>query len=174
MTRGQFLSSVPLDLPRFRGAVWCGNHAPLSDAVSTSFLVEGPSFCSAPAEPILPSRPTRKLSRRAQRRSRTATTKGEAGADSAITSRSASPPTASSSPRGRPFPPQARVAPCSARNLPFPKAGARGALPLRTARHVPTSIATVRLRLIKGIVKRLPRCPCCHASTSAPNRHRKS
>ena len=101
------------------------------------------------------------------------TTRGEDGAASTITSPSASPPTASWSPRGRPFPPRRHIAPCSARRLPYPRVGARGDLPLRPERHVPTSIATLRRRLIVGITKRLPRCPCCQASTKPRAQTRK-
>jgi SRSO17 transposase len=36
--------------------------------------------------------------------------------------------------------------------------------PLRTERHVPNSIATMRRRLIVALVKSLSRCPCCAAS----------
>ena len=38
--------------------------------------------------------------------------------------------------------------------------------PLRPERHVPNSIATVRRRIIDALVRRLPRCPCCRASTA--------
>ena len=38
--------------------------------------------------------------------------------------------------------------------------------PLRPERHIPNSIATVRRRLIAILVRRLPRCPCCAASTA--------
>ena len=38
--------------------------------------------------------------------------------------------------------------------------------PLRPERHVPNSIATVRRRIIDALVRRMPRCPCCRASTA--------
>jgi hypothetical protein len=41
----------------------------------------------------------------------------------------------------------------------------RGSAP-RPERHIPNSIATVRRRLIAILVWRLPRCPCCAASTA--------
>ncbi len=37
--------------------------------------------------------------------------------------------------------------------------------PARPERHVPHSIATMRVRLIHALVKTLPRCPCCGART---------
>lgn len=36
-------------------------------------------------------------------------------------------------------------------------------LPSQPERHIPNSIATTRLRLIRELVKILPRCPCCGA-----------
>jgi SRSO17 transposase len=33
--------------------------------------------------------------------------------------------------------------------------------PLRTERHIPNSITTMRRRLIVALVRRLQRCPCC-------------
>jgi hypothetical protein len=41
------------------------------------------------------------------------------------------------------------------------RAAAGEEVPLRTERHVPDSIATMRRRLASGIVQPLPRCPCC-------------
>jgi SRSO17 transposase len=41
--------------------------------------------------------------------------------------------------------------------------------PLRPERHIPNSIATMRLRLINALIKTLPRCPCC-GSTAATYR----
>jgi SRSO17 transposase len=80
---------------------------------------------------------------------------------STTTPRCASPPTDSWSPRGRRFPPQDLVAPRSSRNLPFPTVTDPEAPPLRTQRHVPNSITTMRNRLIVDLVRRLSRCPCC-------------
>jgi hypothetical protein len=42
--------------------------------------------------------------------------------------------------------------------------------PLRPERHIPNSTATVRRRIIDALVSRLPRCPCCRASTARPVR----
>jgi hypothetical protein len=35
------------------------------------------------------------------------------------------------------------------------------ALPVRTERHNPTSIATVRRQIATHLARSLPRCPCC-------------
>src|SRR6266700_50134 len=51
------------------------------------------------------------------------------------------------------------------RNLPYPTVTDPEDPPLRPERHIPNSIATMRRRLIAAIIKRLPRCPCCGAST---------
>jgi hypothetical protein len=59
-----------MDLPRFRGGLRTWDQGIWSDGILPSFLV--PFFCSAPGGAILPSRPARSCSRRAQRRSRTA------------------------------------------------------------------------------------------------------
>jgi hypothetical protein len=32
---------------------------------------------------------------------------------------------------------------------------------LRPERHIPNSIATMRIRMIDALIKLLPRCPCC-------------
>jgi hypothetical protein len=60
-----------------------------------------------------------------------------------ITPRCASPPTASWSPRRRRFPPQDLPARGAARNLEV--------LPLRSQRHMPHSIATLRIRLAHAL-----------------------
>ena len=49
----------------------------------------------------------------------------------------------------------------SARNLSFPKINDPEAPPLRTERHVVTSIATLRRQLTVGLAHKLDRCPCC-------------
>ena len=46
--------------------------------------------------------------------------------------------------------------------LAYPKVPDPAAPPLRPERHNPTSIATIRTRLVAALVKRLPRCPYCH------------
>jgi len=60
--------------------------------------------------------------------------------------------------------PQAHQAGSSAKNLPYPKLTDPNRPPIRPERHVPWSIRTLRKRLTLGLVARLPRCPCCHAS----------
>jgi hypothetical protein len=44
--------------------------------------------------------------------------------------------------------------------------------PSRPERHIPNSIATMRVRLIAALVKTLPRCPCCGAIAAANARRR--
>src|SRR3712207_8969154 len=46
-------------------------------------------------------------------------------------------------------------------HLRYPKVSSHAALPIRPERHAPHSISTVRCRLIVGLVRSLPRCPCC-------------
>jgi len=60
--------------------------------------------------------------------------------------------------------PQAHQAASSAKNMPYPKLTAPNRPPIRPERHVPWSIRTLRKRLTLGLVARLPRCTCCHAS----------
>src|SRR5271165_6807086 len=72
--RGSWVKEGKLDLPRFRGQLRSWDQATLSDFIllvpsCSSCLLEG-SFCSAPAEPILPSRPAHSTRRRAEGRSR--------------------------------------------------------------------------------------------------------
>ena len=61
----------------------------------------------------------------------------------------------------RRFPPQQHLPPRSSRNLPFPQVTDQEELPLRPERHIPNSIATMRIRLANAIARTLPRCPCC-------------
>jgi len=96
--------------------------------------------------------------------------KDAGGVASIITPRCASQPTDSWSPKGRRFPPSDLVPPRSSRNLPYPTVTDPEDPPLRPERHVPNSIATVRRRIIDALVRRLPRCPCCRASTARPAR----
>jgi SRSO17 transposase len=58
-------------------------------------------------------------------------------------------------------PPQAVPEPNAAGDLAFPLITDPEVLPLRTQRHMPNSIATLRLRLARTLVRALPRCPCC-------------
>jgi hypothetical protein len=64
-------------------------------------------------------------------------------------------------PKGPLFPPQQRFPPGSSKNLPFPTITGRGALPIRTERHVPDSIATLRREIAVRLAAELDRCPCC-------------
>ena len=59
------------------------------------------------------------------------------------------------------IPPSGMFAAGPSRRLAFPRVADPAALPLRTARHVPNSIATVRQKLAPAIVQTLSRCPCC-------------
>jgi hypothetical protein len=59
------------------------------------------------------------------------------------------------------IPPQDIPAPGAARNLPFPLVIDPEALPLRSQRHMPNSIATMRSRLARALLHALPQCPCC-------------
>ena len=70
------------------------------------------------------------------------------------------------------IPPQQTVPPGCSRDLPFPPVTDPAAPPLRPERHVPNSIATMRLRLVAALVKTLPRCPCCAAPIANRSRHR--
>src|SRR5438034_829165 len=100
------------------------------------------------------------------------TTKGAVGAASIITPRCASQPTDSWSPRGRRFPPQHLVAPRHSRRLLYPKVIDPEDPPLRPERHIPNSIATVRVRLINALIGILPRCPCCGANPATYRRQK--
>src|SRR5262249_36311218 len=64
-------------------------------------------------------------------------------------------------PKGPLFPPHKRVAARSSKCLPFPKITARGELPIRTERHVPDSIATLRREIAVRLVAAIERCQCC-------------
>jgi SRSO17 transposase len=59
------------------------------------------------------------------------------------------------------FPPHKRVAALLSKCLPFPKITGRGALPIRTQRHIPDSIATIRYEIAAYLAAHLERCPCC-------------
>jgi len=58
------------------------------------------------------------------------------------------------------------VLPGGSKNLPYPKVIDLKAPPIRTERHVPDSIATIRRRLTVALA--LSRCPCC----TRPNKPR--
>ncbi len=70
------------------------------------------------------------------------------------------------------IPPQDRVVPGSSKCLGFPAIIDPAAPPLRTQRHIPNSIATMRRRLIVARANHLPRCPCCNRPRTSPNLHR--
>src|ERR687896_2022031 len=72
------------------------------------------------------------------------------------------------------FPPQELAAARrSAKRLAYPEVSDPAAPPLRPERHVPTSIASMRTRLIVALVRTLPRCPCCQqVNTPGPTRRR--
>lgn len=61
------------------------------------------------------------------------------------------------------IPPRHLVPPRGSKHLPYPLVIDPADPPLRPERHVPNSIATMRLRLIKALAARLARCPCCGA-----------
>ena len=98
----------------------------------------------------------------------------DAGEDSITTQRCASPPTAFSSPRGPLFPPHERLAPGSSKRLRFPKATGRAALPARTQRHVPDSLATLRYELAVALAASLQRCPCRTRPVAEPRQWRRA
>lgn len=81
---------------------------------------------------------------------------------------SASRPTGSSSPSGRRFPPRHRLAPRTARNLPFPAVHDPAYPPTRPERHVQSSIATIRRQITAALVSSLLRCPCCARANVRP------
>ena len=49
----------------------------------------------------------------------------------------------------------------AAYNLPFPLVIGQKPLPLRSQRHMPNSIATLRIRHARALLHALPQCPCC-------------
>jgi SRSO17 transposase len=59
------------------------------------------------------------------------------------------------------FPPSAPRAADRLAQLELPADYRPRAPPIRTERHVPSSIATMRRRLIVALTRRAPRCPCC-------------
>jgi len=59
------------------------------------------------------------------------------------------------------IPPSASPSVNSSKRLAFPKITDPAAPPLRTERHIPNSIATMRRIVAAAIIRRLSRCPCC-------------
>jgi hypothetical protein len=62
------------------------------------------------------------------------------------------------------IPPSGPTRALRCRNLPFPPVTDPEDLPLRSQRHIPNSITTLRIRLARTLVLVLPRCPCCRRS----------
>ena len=60
------------------------------------------------------------------------------------------------------------------KRLHFPRITARAALPVRTQRHVPDSLATLRYELAAALAAKLERCPCCTRPAAEPRRWRKA
>ena len=60
--------------------------------------------------------------------------------------------------------------PQDAKPLAFPKVTERAALPIRPARHVTNSIATVRRAIAVQLARTRPRCPCCARGWKRPSR----
>lgn len=96
------------------------------------------------------------------------TTRGAAGAAFIIMRPCASPPTDSWWQSGPRFPPRPAPPAGWSRRLAFPIVIDPAAPPLRTERHVPTSIATLRRRIAHALAPTVPRCPCC-AQTIPPH-----
>ena len=69
------------------------------------------------------------------------------------------------------IPPQDLLAPGAAGDLPFPQVIDAEELPLRSQRHVPNSIATLRIRLARTFAHALPQCPCCGHMRQPSPRH---
>lgn len=58
------------------------------------------------------------------------------------------------------------------RYLAYPTIIAPKAPPVRPERHVPNSITTMRVRLIRMLIKTVPRCPCCGVGAASNGRRR--
>lgn len=69
-------------------------------------------------------------------------------------------------------PPQALGAPDRSRSIAFPQITDAADLPLRTQRHIPSSIATMRRRLEHGLVRTPSRCFCCAINFDHYKEHR--
>src|SRR4051812_43147023 len=74
------------------------------------------------------------------------------------------------SPKGRRFPPQDHVEPLCSKNLPYPIVTDPEDPPLRPERHIPNSIATMRIKIIDALVALLPRCPYCRTHVTRHGR----
>ena len=69
------------------------------------------------------------------------------------------------------FPPQRRLNPLQAKRLAFPQITDPADPPIRTERHVPTSITSIRRSLAFILGQTRPRCPYCARAMLIP-RHR--
>jgi len=110
--------------------------------------------------------------RNSSRRLASDTSRDADGAASITTPPCALRLTDSWSPKGRRFPPQDHVEPLCSKNLPYPTVTDPEDPPLRPERHIPNSIATMRIKIIDALVALLPRCPYCR--THVTRRGRKS
>src|SRR5512134_3131939 len=99
--------------------------------------------------------------RNSSRNSGSAITRAAAGGAFTTTPRCASRPMASSSPSEAFFPLTRGSVGNASKPLQYPKIINRAALPVRAERHNPTSIASIRRRMIHSLARHLPRCPCC-------------
>ena len=59
------------------------------------------------------------------------------------------------------IPPQELLPPRASKSPPFPMVTNPEVLPIRTQRHRPDSIATLRERIAIALARTLLRCPCC-------------
>ena len=73
---------------------------------------------------------------------------------------------------GRRFPPQDLVPPRCSDACSYPTVIDPEDPPLRPERHIPNSIATMRIRIIDALIRTLPRCPCCGASAATYGRQK--
>ena len=67
------------------------------------------------------------------------------------------------------FPPRPSAPAGWSKRLAFPIVIDPAEPPLRTERHVPTSIATIRRRIAHALAPTLPRCPCCAQTIPPPS-----
>ena len=54
------------------------------------------------------------------------------------------------------------------KELPFPRVSDPAAPPIRTERHVPLSIPTLRIHIAVALARNMSRCPCCKRTISGP------
>jgi hypothetical protein len=70
------------------------------------------------------------------------------------------------------IPPRDLVPPRHSRCLAYPTVIDPEDPPSRPERHIPNSIATMRVHLIRALIKVLPRCPCCGANPAFDRRRK--